>query len=113
MAHAWPQLDQPGLAGWLSPDQCGQFPDLDLDARHSIGLVGPWTPELVMRVHEVGARTVASFIHELGAAGPFDRADMALFLDAGIEGVRRLLHEQGIFAGATPSDIVSAVRPER
>jgi hypothetical protein len=48
-----------------------------------------------------------------GAAGPFERADIALFVGVGIDRVTPTLHEAGIFAGATPSDIVSAVRPER
>ena len=107
------RIDELGVAGWFSPDQRAQLRDLDVDAFHSMGIAGPWTPELVVRIHEIGERRFADFVHELGAAGPFDPADLALFADVGIDNVRRILHEEGIYGGVDPSEIVAVVKRRR
>lgn len=104
------RIDELGVAGWISPEQRSQLRGLDVDAMHSIGLAGPWTPELVMRVREEGEVRVAEFVHELGAAGPLGPDDLALILDVGLQDARRKLQDAGVGGGADPAQVIAALR---
>lgn len=105
-------LQEIGVAGYLDEEAEARLADLDVDAVHSIGISGPWTPELLLQVHEVGADKVADFVHTLPCMGPMDPDDLSDLLDIGIEKVQAAVRGNG--SQALESDeIVRVARASR
>jgi hypothetical protein len=103
------RVDELGLAGWFDPEQRARLRGLDVDAFHSLGLAGPWTPELVLGMHELGERRVAESIHELGVAGPLSPEDLAVLLAWGMDEVLRIAQDEGLY-GCDPSELIAALK---
>ena len=69
------RLDELGVAGYFDADARERLADLDVDAVHTIGIAGAITPELLLRIHELGPTAVAEFAYSI-IAGPLDPDDL-------------------------------------
>ena len=87
-----------GVAGYLGPEDVERLAGIDVDAVHSIGIAGPMTPELLLRIHECDAGEVADFVHTLPLGGPMDPDDLYELLGIGMESVRAAAAASGAVA---------------
>ncbi len=88
------RLDELGVAGYLDPDARERLADLDVDAVHSIGIAGAITPELLVRIHELGPTAVAEFAHTV-VSGPLDPDDLQEILQHDPAHVRSVAYASG------------------
>ncbi len=78
-----------GVAGPLTDHQKERIrqSNFDVDAYYSIGVSGPPTPELIIRIAELGSQEVAETIH--GAlTGPIDPDDLERLLTYDLDQIR-------------------------
>jgi hypothetical protein len=87
-------LQEIAVAGKLASEQVARLEGLDVGAIHSIGIAGPWTPELLIQVHEAGAAEVADFVHTLPLEGPMDPDDLSEMLRMGIDTVKSVVNSR-------------------